>query len=89
MKRTTSFVIDWCGRMTEKFGPVVTGREGEYLDWGQALARSRFGEDWVKEVRKEENFAPDNEAVEIAKRWENGEWPEWAIELEEVQKDAE
>jgi len=62
--------------MAERFGGTVYGCDGKRYDWGQALARERYGENWNAVVPDE----PDTEALRIALEWKDGKWPEWAQE---------
>ena len=75
----TNFIIGWIKRMSKKFGGVVVEKNGKRWDWGQALCRERYGENWIEENLPNE---PDNEAVLIAQNWERGEIPDW-VDLEE------
>jgi len=78
-------VCGWIDYMEHKY-PHERGRHdarvaagqpdaGELLTWGEALCRVRFGPNWREELCKAENLKPDDEAVAIAKRWANGDWP--------------
>ena len=72
-RSSVDWVIDWIERMMERYGPFVWGKDGRWYDWGQALARERYGENWMETVPD----APSWEDVERAKRWEAGEFPDW------------
>lgn len=60
--------------MASKYGGSVYERNRYYpWDWGQALARECYGENWNSVV-------PDNptrDDVSRAQLWENGDWPSW------------
>ena len=75
MRETTKIISDWIERMTDRYGSGVIDKEtGQHLDWGQALARERYGLDWDAKVPD----TPTKEDVERALAWETGDWPEWA-----------
>lgn len=58
--------------MSTKYGGAVRDKElCKRLDWGQALARGQYGEDWNNLVDE-----PNQETVEIAKSWED-KLPDW------------
>ena len=74
MNINTRYVIAWCGRMATKYGGSVYEKDRHYpWDWGQALCREQYGEDW-------NNLVPNDPSTEDALRaslWEKGEWPVW------------
>jgi len=85
----TTWVSAWINRMTKAHGGRVrvhdyyeapgTVRTFGY-DWGQALCREQYGADpsaWPAD--------PTVEDVARARKWEKGDWPEWAIKSEEGQ----
>jgi len=80
INRNTQYVIDWIGRMTKKHGAVVYEKE-RYIwwDWGQALCREQYGEDWNAAVPANPTF----EDVVRASAWEKGDFPEW-VDLERM-----
>lgn len=67
------WVLAWTERMSKKHGGIVRGVDGTTYDWGQALARERYGPDWMDSVPD----APTDACVSRASRWENGDWPDW------------
>lgn len=72
------FVCNWINRMAGRFGGTVVERgTGKTWDWGQALCREQFGPNWVDELRRRHLEDADETSVEIARRWEGGEWPAW------------
>ena len=76
----TRFIIDWIGRMNVKYGACVYDLSTRRCwDWGQALCRERFGPVWMNtdEYKAANEDGPFPKDVEIAKRWETGEFPEW------------
>ena len=68
----TRFVIDWITRMSRTYGGGVYGY-GKEWDWGQALAVECHGPDPAQWPQPD----PLPEDAERARRWENGEWPDW------------
>ena len=77
---TTRIVIDWIDRMATRYGGIVYDLElGRSWDWGQALCRQVYGPDWMHNSEYLANGDdPSYEAVEAAREWEAGSWPEWA-----------
>ena len=76
----TQYVIDWMGRMTRKHGGVVYEKErGMWWDWGQALCREQYGEDWNDIVPPD----PTIDDVGRASDWEKGDFPDW-VDLERM-----
>ena len=69
----TRWVVDWIGRMTQKYGATVYEKNGKWWDWGQALCRECYGEEW----NKLNLIDPTMEDVRRAKAWEDGDIPEW------------
>lgn len=67
------FVIDWMNRMTARYGGIVKTIDVERLDWGQALARGVYGDDWND---SDLSFVPD-EAIKVATAWEVNGLPDW------------
>lgn len=80
---TWQWLIDWIGRMATKHGGIVFDGTKK-LDWGQAMCRAAYGSNWMSDddFRKFDETPMDKPApdyvIEICKRWEAGEWPEWA-----------
>jgi len=72
--RRVRWVLYWTERMTKKYGGTVYEKNGKRWDWGQALARECYGEDWMSVVPE----TPTWEDIARADRWEKGEIPEWA-----------
>jgi len=83
----TTWVSAWINRMAEAHGGTVSVhpdfdasdvvRSFGY-DWGQALCREQYGADpstWPAD--------PADDDIARARRWENGDWPEWAIRPED------
>lgn len=72
---TTAFIIDWIGRMSNKYGGIVVDLtdNNKQLDWGQALCRECYGKDWPKLVGDD----PIPEDVKRAKEWEAGWFSDW------------
>ena len=73
VKPETDFIIDWLGRMARKY-PMRqgVGSVNYNYDWGQALCVEQYGKDnadWPDD--------PSPEDVEVAKKWEAGEFPSW------------
>ena len=59
--------------MTMKFGGCVYDQSGKVYDWGQALARECYGEDWEKMVPEE----PTRQDINRAREWELDQIPTW------------
>ena len=78
-RENVSFVLDWANRMTEQFGSEIQDLSGNKYSWFEALCRESYGEDWQAFMQKHNITMPGKEVVEIAKRWEEGDIPEWAL----------
>lgn len=74
MNRHTKQMLVQIAVLEEKYGCVVYDYDGNQYDWGQALARERYGPDW-KTIDYPED--PDEDDVLNAIRWRDGKWPEW------------
>jgi len=70
-------VFEWVKRMSNEHGPTVRSKDGTTFDWGQALCREQFGSNWQKHMTLHNIAAPTKQDLERAKRWENGEVPDW------------
>lgn len=74
------WISDWFKRMCDRHGDLVADVEtGHVWDWGQALCREMYGpdpRDWPE--------VPTQADVDRARRWEQGEWPEWALPVKKV-----
>ena len=68
MKPDTLFIAEWIGRMNRIYGGTVNHQH----DWGQALCIEMYGRD-----NKDWTDDPGTKDVEVAKRWEIGEFPAW------------
>jgi hypothetical protein len=80
IKPNTQYVIDWIGRMTRKYGGAVYEKKrGTWWDWGQALCREQYGEDWNDIVPPD----PTIDDVIRASAWEKGDFPDW-VDLERM-----
>ena len=72
----TMWVIEWIERMSGRHGGIVYGTDSRTYDWGQALAREQYGQNWtVPGVMPD---VPTGADVQRARRWELGGWPAWA-----------
>ena len=85
MHNTWDWLVNWTSRMTVRFGGEVYDRQLKRgWDWGQALMREIYGEDWQNHPGFDEvnDIPPDEPAPDIlltvARSWERGEWPKWA-----------
>ena len=76
-KQVVLGVFEWVKRMNEKHGNTVYSISGELFDWGQALCREQFGEDWQNYMISNNILMPTQEDLDRAIRWEEGEVPEW------------
>ncbi len=76
-------IINWCSRMAQRWGGIVYDDDlpTDRWDWGQALCREMYGEDWMKAADYASDSALENaptNVIQRAEQWENGDWPEWA-----------
>ncbi len=69
--------LRWTSRMAAKYGGTCYEKNGKTWDWGQALCRECYGPDWMKEIERLEIETPTWENLGRAKRWEEGDLPEW------------
>ena len=80
---TWQYIIDWTSRMAMKYGGTVKDEEGYTWDWGQALMREMYGTAWMEnpafkfEDAKDANEPLDQEVVNRAIKWEQGDFPKW------------
>lgn len=72
-QKRVRWVLDWIERMARKHGGTVYEKNGESWDWGQALCRECYGEDWMEKVPA----TPTWDDIAQGRRWENGEIPDW------------
>jgi len=72
-QRRVNWVLDWTVRMARKLGGTVYEKNGKTWDWGQALCRECYGNDWMNQVPE----TPTWDDIARAQRWENGETPNW------------
>lgn len=72
-QKRVQWVLDWTSHMARKYGGIVYEKNGKTWDWGQALARECYGGDWSVEVPE----TPTLGDIARAKRWEEGEIPDW------------
>lgn len=72
-QKRVNWVLAWLDRMTDKYGATVYEKNGKTWDWGQALCRECYGEDWNDVVPE----TPAWNDIGRAKEWENGDIPEW------------
>lgn len=73
------FILAWMNRMNAQYGPFVHDKEGNRMEWGEAISRASYGEKWLDYVEKYNIIAPDKKAVERAKAWEEGDIPDWVV----------
>jgi len=69
-----NWIINWIFRMSKKHGGIVFDKNGKIWDWGQALCRECYGENWINERLPE---SPTIESVKRAQQWEAGDIPSW------------
>ena len=70
----TMWLIEWIERMSGKYSGIVHGADGRTYDWGQALAREMYGQNWaVLDIPDD----PSDADVRRAIQWERGDWPAW------------
>ena len=72
-KARVQWILNWTVRMALKHGGTVYEKGGKTWDWGQALCRECYGEDWMDVVPE----TPTWDDIARAKRWEDGDVPEW------------
>lgn len=82
------WVLDWIDRMAKHYGGTVYDKNGKRWDWGQALCRECYGEDWNTEIGRLNVQTPSPEDIDRAKRWEEGELPEWFLNQAKEDKDG-
>ena len=81
--QTWEWLINWTGRMAQKYGGTVWEKSGKWWDWGQAICREMYGLHWnesegFKIVSNQDDSAPvPLEVIKRAEEWEKGEWPNW------------
>jgi len=82
---TWAYLIEWVSRMSRAHGGTVHDINGKSWDWGQALCRDLYGEDWMKEAEfnaiceiDPHDPAPDY-VVDRAREWEHGDMPAWVV----------
>lgn len=68
-----NWVLEWTVRMAKRYGGTVYEKNGKTWDWGQALARECYGEDWNNLVPE----TPSWEDIANARAWELGKIPDW------------
>ena len=82
-------IMEWMDRMRQKHGPTVRERfytaDGKFVqdieyDWGEALARAHYGQQWLDIVKYADPHASDD-VVALAEAWEAGRWPEWCYRI--------
>ena len=78
------WVSDWISRMAEKYGGAVYDTNGKTWDWGQALCRECYGEDWNDVIAELGIETPSREDIDRERRWEAGELPDWSTNKPEV-----
>ena len=69
-----AWVMAWVIRMAEKHGGTVC-EKGRAWDWGQALCRECYGENWQDVVPE----TPTRDDIKRAMQWENGDIPDWVV----------
>lgn len=83
MHPTWRYLSDWVVKMAVLHGGIVHEGNKE-LDWGQALCRELYGEDWMRNPEYIEldnisiNDPIPNYVIARAEQWMNGENPAWA-----------
>lgn len=81
--RIVQSVVDWTGRMSNKYGGTVYEKGVNLrMDWGQALARECYGPNWNDIVPE----SPTRDDLHRAIRWENGDIPEW-VDMERMKNE--
>jgi len=84
-QKRINWVLDWTDRMARRYGGTVYDKKGLRWDWGQALCRECYGEDWNNEIDRLNIQTPSLEDIDRAKRWEEGELPEWFLNQPKVE----
>lgn len=77
-QQRVNWVLNWMGRMARRYGGTVHDKSGKTWDWGQALCRECYGENWNNIVPE----TPSWEDIDRARRWEKGELPDWFMNTE-------
>lgn len=79
-QKRINWVVNWTSRMTHKHGATVYDRNGSVWDWGQALCRECYGEDWNNDPELPDT--PSWEDVFRAQEMEKG-LPKWIIKCKQ------
>jgi len=74
-----NWCIRWISRMAFKYGGIIVAKTGRNLDWGQAICREQYGENWAEEGIPD---SPTDQDIERMRRWEyEGKHPDWVEEI--------
>lgn len=63
--------------MTDLHGRFVIGDGGKEYRWKQALCRERYGLKYKSYMKLHRLVNVDDQALQIAIQWEDGETPSW------------
>jgi hypothetical protein len=78
-KEVINGILEWVNRMNLAHGNTIKDKDGNEYDWGQALCRECYGEDWSNYMVENNIRYPEQKELDRAIKWENGEIPEWAV----------
>lgn len=73
-------IFEFIDKMVKKYDGVVYAKDGKRYDWGQALCRARYGENWKNDpeyLQENESSEPFPETINLAKEWLKGNVPDW------------
>ena len=71
------YLVEWCNRMSKMHGSIVYDKNGDKLDWGQAICREWYGENWKELVDDNIPIEQLKKVVKRADEWEKGSIPDW------------
>jgi len=81
-------IMEWVNRMTQKHGVCLYDELGTKYNWGTALCKELYGDNWQEYMKKNGIACPNADAVAMAEVWESGELPSW-IKLPEDENEKD
>jgi len=83
MNRNVQWVLGWIDRMVDRYGGCIYDKNGLVHDWGQALARTCYGDNWTEVVPENPTDLDITKAID----WEKGNCPAW-VDIRRLQPKA-